>query len=218
MSNFKKIKLIFFSISFLLILFLIFFIWGHQVACFIKFEWVNKINNFINFINFDIIFLSLLLFLVFCIFLIFSIFLFINKKIIFGKNKFDILYEKISNDIKYSMLPPSLDVESEKMVDLARDVWRLKKHVLSLEDKVILEKLLYSVNRIEDYYKKHNVKVVDFTGSKYNQGMNLEVVHTKIDESNKSDEYFIKEVLEPAVFINEKMVYRSKIVKSNFIN
>ena len=92
------------------------------------------------------------------------------------------------------------DPKVDKLVDLAVDHWRLKKHIekikpqLSPED---IKRIDSSLRRFDNYLHENDVEVFDYSGRSANDGINIKIMSIEQDPSLKKP--IIKETITPAV-------------------
>ncbi|MBP9781071.1 hypothetical protein KBC89_00255 [Candidatus Woesebacteria bacterium] len=135
-----------------------------------------------------------------------------------GHDKFDELYKKISNEIKYAVAPKSimLNVNANDLVDLATEVWRIEQRLAKVVDIFPENKrkgLENSVNKLKRYILKYDIEIVDYTNQKYNDGLNLEVL--SIEKDSNLTEPIVKETIEPTILVKGQVVRKAKIVLSS---
>ncbi|MBQ9246689.1 hypothetical protein IJ182_10530 [bacterium] len=104
--------------------------------------------------------------------------------------------------------------EQQKLVDLALIYWSLKKYSNKLINENNLEEksrpLKSNLTKFENLLNSFNVKIIDYTDQKYNEGMNVDIIDTI-----KSDVAIplIKETIEPSITINDILVKRARVIK-----
>ena len=134
------------------------------------------------------------------LFLVISCFIALEKQMIEIKS---LLYDK------HVHFDPKID----KLVDLAIDHWRLKKHIdkvkpqLSPEDAKRIDN---SIRRIENYLHENDIDVSDYTGRSANDGINVDVVSVEQDPLLKKP--VIKETVIPAVSYKGSLRKKSQVV------
>jgi hypothetical protein len=141
---------------------------------------------------------------------------FFSRKII-SRNieKFEDLHKKISEDIKYAISPKfiELSVEINDLVDLAVEVWRIENRItksISELSENQLKGLENSLQKLRRYLEKYDIDIVDYKNTKYNDGLNLDIL--SIEKDSSITESRIKEVIEPTIMCKGQVVRRAKII------
>jgi len=95
---------------------------------------------------------------------------------------------------------------------LAIEIWRLKKKINKVGDIIgedSLKSISLSMNNIESFLEKNDLEVIDFTGHKYSDGINVDVL--SFNDENK-DTPIISETIEPMVKHQGSIVKRAKVI------
>lgn len=104
--------------------------------------------------------------------------------------------------------------DQQNLIDLALICWSLKKYSNKLINENNLEEksrpLKSNLTKFENLLNSFNVKIIDYTDQKYNEGMNVDIIDTI-----KSDIAIplIKETIEPSITINDILVKRARVIK-----
>lgn len=104
----------------------------------------------------------------------------------------------------------TLSQENKDLASLAIEIWRLEKKITKIGlsgDNV--QSIDNSISKIKIYLTKNKIEVTDFTGSSYNDGLNVDVLSIS-DE--KRDKPFISDTIEPMVKFNGNIVKRAKVI------
>lgn len=126
--------------------------------------------------------------------------------------------KEISLEIKKSVEPKFLEIaispNSNKIISLAIDIWRLEDKInniseLSNENK---EKLNVSINRIKKFINDQNIKIKWFTWEKYSEEINFYELKATEETDDKSKNNIIKDTIEPAVFVDWNLIKTAKII------
>lgn len=134
------------------------------------------------------------------LFLIISCFVAIEKQMMEIKS---LLYDK------HVHFDPKID----KLVDLAIDHWRLKKHIEKVKSQLSPEdtkRIDNSLRRVESYLHENDIEVSDYTNRSANDGINVDVVSVEQDPSLKKP--IIKETIIPAVSYKGSLRKKSQVV------
>ncbi|OGL22242.1 hypothetical protein A2707_02835 [Candidatus Saccharibacteria bacterium RIFCSPHIGHO2_01_FULL_45_15] len=107
----------------------------------------------------------------------------------------------------------SLIVQTQDLIDLAVEFWRLEKRFKKIEDKLSEDEnkaFRNSVEKLGRFVKKNHLEVIDYTGQTYNDGMNLDILASEKDSQLEQDIIF--ETHEPAVSHNGVLIRKAKVI------
>lgn len=110
---------------------------------------------------------------------------------------------------RYVQFDPKID----KIVDLAVDYWRLKKHLEKIRATLTSDdtkRIDNSLRRIENYLHENYIEINDYTGRTANDGINVEIVTVEQDANIKKP--VIKETIEPAVLYKGSLRKKSRVI------
>lgn len=100
---------------------------------------------------------------------------------------------------------------------LAIEVWKIEKRILKLEDRITkeeLQSLSFLVNRIYTILENYQIRVFDYNGQRYMEGMNgIEVM--AVENEWDSKDAIIGESITPVLEINGQLAQRSKVIIKN---
>jgi molecular chaperone GrpE (heat shock protein) len=130
-------------------------------------------------------------------------------------DKFEELYKKISEDIKYAVSPKfvELSLGVNDLVDLAVEVWRMEQRIIKSASSLPenqLKGLENSTQKLKRYLEKYDIEIVDYKNTKYNDGLNLDVLSVEKDPT--LSESRVKEVVEPTIMCKGQVVRKAKII------
>lgn len=130
-------------------------------------------------------------------------------------DKFEELYRKISEDIKYSVTPKfvELSLGVNDLVDLAVEVWRMEQRVAKSASSLPenqLKGLENSIQKLKRYLEKYDIQIVDYKDTKYNDGLNLDILSVEKDPT--LPEPRVKETVEPTIMCKGQVVRKAKII------
>ena len=116
---------------------------------------------------------------------IFVIALFLTKNDTARNGDAGDIYERIKNDIKFTF-EPMVDIQLgvEEIVDLAVEVWRMEQRLSKASEnipEIHQRSLSNSINRLKSYLNKYDVEIHDYTGQKYNDGLNFDILSREQD-------------------------------------
>lgn len=107
----------------------------------------------------------------------------------------------------------SLIVQTQDLIDLAVEFWRLEKRFKKIEDKLSEDEnkaFRNSVEKLGRFVKKNDLEVIDYTGQTYNDGMNLDILASEKDSQLEQDIIF--ETHEPAVSHRGVLIRKAKVI------
>lgn len=108
--------------------------------------------------------------------------------------------------------PATLCIGFKDICDLAVDVWRLRGRCrrtysfIADNDKRSIED---SLERLSVFLEKNGVEIIDYTGQRFNEGLNIEILAS---EKNVAYANTVKETLEPTVLIGGKLFKKAKVI------
>ena len=143
----------------------------------------------------------------------FLVFIVLKKKN--SIDKFEELYKKISEDIKYAVSPKfvELSLGVNDLVDLAVEVWRMEQRIAKSASGLPenqLKGLENSVQKLRRYLEKYDIEIVDYKNTKYNDGLNLDILSVEKDPSLLEPK--VKEIVEPTIMCKGQVVRKAKII------
>jgi hypothetical protein len=106
-----------------------------------------------------------------------------------------------------------LSPKSADIVELAIEVWRINNRVMKAATGLTdIQKrgLDSSLQKFVKFLDHYDVKIVDHTGEKYNEGMNVEVLSFEKDPNVKVST--IKETIEPSITCKGHVIKKGKII------
>jgi hypothetical protein len=126
-----------------------------------------------------------------------------------------IAISRVRLQVAHSVEPKFLEisVDANSLVELAIEVWRLKKRLEKAEAKMTEDQakaLQNSYSKLLRYLDKNDIGITDYSDQKYNEGMNLDVLAVEKDKSLKQP--VIKETHEPAVTLKGKLIRKAKVI------
>jgi hypothetical protein len=108
----------------------------------------------------------------------------------------------------------SLCFEKGELYSLAIEVWRLKKRVNKIQISLGSDEakaINNSIDKMELFLNKKNIKVLDYTNVPYNEGLNVDVLSI---EKGSNAKPLISETIEPSVTQDGKVIKRAKVIVS----
>ena len=129
--------------------------------------------------------------------------------------KLDGIYNKIKEDIKFAVAPKFIELSLgvSDLTDLAVEVWRMEQRIIKSASNLPenqLKGLESSVQKLRRYLEKYDIEIVDYKNTKYNDGLNLDVLSVEKDPS--LTEPVVKETVEPTIMCKGQVVRKAKII------
>ena len=129
--------------------------------------------------------------------------------------KLEKLHTKVQNDIKAFVAPNfiSLAPNTDDFIQFAIEIWRLDQKITKTADSLPenqAKSLGNSVDKMKRYLEKYDIAIVDYTGQKFNDGLNLDVLSGKVD-----NESIIQETVEPTIMYRGQVIRKAKIILPN---
>jgi hypothetical protein len=108
-----------------------------------------------------------------------------------------------------------LSPKSADIVELAVEVWRMNNRLIKIEGLTEAQQRGFdsSLQKFVKFLDRYDVKIIDHTGEKYNEGMNVDVLSFESDSSLKTS--MIKETIEPSVTCKGHIIKKGKIIVVN---
>ncbi len=130
---------------------------------------------------------------------------------------------RIKGAIKSSIEPKFLDIaispESQKLISLAIDVWRLEWKIYNSgipKDWVEAEKIKTSLERLKKFTNDYGISIRDFIWEKYVNEINFLELKWTEETTDSSKDWIIKDTIEPVVYINWTVVKTAKVIVYKF--
>ncbi len=125
------------------------------------------------------------------------------------------LSKKNRQKVKYPTQTRFINISpsARKMINLAIEIWRIKKRVNKINTKLSEnEQRMFqnSLRNLDQFIGDYDLEVIDYTGREYNEGMNLEVESIEGDKSK--EKFVIVETLEPTVLHKGEIIKKSKVI------
>jgi len=149
-------------------------------------------------------------------FLISTIFNIVILYFIYKSNK--VIKFKIKDSIYPKFLEIAISPESNKLINLWIDTWRLDsrlREISNLSD-IEKEKLENSISRVKKYISDYNFEIKGFNWDKYSEEVNIYELKAT-DETDKQElDWIIKDTIEPAVINKWNIIKQAKIIVYKF--
>ena len=108
-----------------------------------------------------------------------------------------------------------LSPKSADIVELAVEVWRMNNRLMKVEGLTETQQRGFdsSLQKFGKFLDRYDVKIIDHTGEKYNEGMNVDVLSYEKDPNVRFP--MIKETIEPSVTCKGHIIKKGKIIVVN---
>lgn len=131
---------------------------------------------------------------------------------------------KLENPLNYSHNNSNLDsvqnsAESKKLLaEFALNIWRIDTKVKSANLSQT-RAITSSIKRIYELLESHQIAIKDYTNTKYNDGLNIDVVEcVRVDAVDSTDIHeMILETLSPSIIIDGEIYKKAKVIKETKI-
>jgi len=138
-----------------------------------------------------------------------------NARQSIAPDKFDELYTKLSQEIKFSVAPKSLQlsVSANELVELALEIWRMEQRLMKITDslsEIHRKGFENSILKLKKYISNYDVEIVDYTNQKFNDGLNLDVL--SVEKNPAVATPTVKETVEPTILVKGQVVKKAKII------
>jgi hypothetical protein len=121
------------------------------------------------------------------------------------------LREGIRNAIQPQ--PAGVSCSIEELSEMAVDLWRLERRVEKIRGQLPESHILafeHTIHRFRRLLDKYQIEIVDLTGRKYYEGLNVEIL--SIQKSPGLAEPLITETIEPSIVHGGKVVKRARVI------
>lgn len=161
------------------------------------------------------IFIAIVALAILCLFVFVYFFTRKSSHQVEGPDKFDELYKKISEEIKYAVAPKSINLSASvaELVELATEVWRIEQRLAKVSDTLPENQrkgLENSVHKFRRYISNYDIEIIDYTNQKFNDGLNLDVLSVEKDPAVATPT--VKETVEPTILVKGQVVKKAKII------
>jgi len=130
-------------------------------------------------------------------------------------DRFDELYFKLSQEIKFAVAPKSLQlsVSTNDLVELAVDIWRIEQRLTKVAELLPenhKKGLENSMHKLRKYITNYDVEIIDYTNQNFNDGLNLDILSVEKDSTVTGST--VKETVEPTIMIKGQVAKKAKII------
>jgi Holliday junction resolvasome RuvABC ATP-dependent DNA helicase subunit len=132
------------------------------------------------------------------------------------KSRVETLDSTKEHSAQHQALFVDLSPKSADIVELAVEVWRINNRIMKAgSDLSEIQKrgLESSLKKFIKFLDSYDIKIVDHTAEKYNEGMNVDVVSFVKDQNVKTA--LIKETIEPSIICKGYVIKKGKVIVIN---
>lgn len=101
----------------------------------------------------------------------------------------------------------------ENIVELSQIVWSIQKFSKRLFSEEGMENkgraLKSNIAKLEEFLKSQQIEIIDYSGIKYSDGMNINIIdEVKLKEKSQEDECIkrIKEMISPTILVKNELI------------
>ena len=119
-------------------------------------------------------------------------------------------------DIQPHAIFVDLSPKTADIVELAVEVWRINNRITKASSNLTeIQKrgIESSLQKFIRFFDKYEIKIIDHTGEKYNEGTNVDVLSFERDENIKTP--MVKETIEPSITCKGHVIKKGKIIVIN---
>ena len=101
---------------------------------------------------------------------------------------------------------------------LAIEIWRLEKRFEKVKDDMTkgeksgITSISDQIQRIKDVLKKQEVEICEHTGTAYNDGLSLKVLHIEEIDGLHEGKMQIIETIKPSVYLKGKVIFLGEVI------
>lgn len=101
---------------------------------------------------------------------------------------------------------------------LAIEIWRLEKRFEKVKDDMTkgeksgITSISDQIQRIKDVLKKQEVEICEHTGTAYNDGLSLKVLHIEEIDGLPEGKMQIIETIKPSVYLKGKVIFLGEVI------
>jgi len=111
-----------------------------------------------------------------------------------------------------------LNLSLEVVSSLALEIWRLEKRLNKIKNIMgetfgnDSDSVFDQIQRIKDFFAKHEIELREHTGENYNDGLSLKAIHFETDKNMPKNTMKIIETVKPTVSLNGKIISHGEVV------
>jgi hypothetical protein len=122
---------------------------------------------------------------------------------------------ELKEEIQQSVIPKFIEYSqgTKDLAEMATDVWRIEKRLENVKPHISesqVKAFENSVGRLKRILSKSDIEVFDYSGQKYNEGLNVDIFTKEKDPSVTSP--YIREMIEPTILCRGTIIKRGKVI------
>lgn len=119
--------------------------------------------------------------------------------------------------VKKHFVRIDVSMNTNELIDLAQQIWKIETKLNEVEiSETKLRAIKSALSKIYSIFSLYNLKIKDYTGEKYNEGLNVEIRATVKEE--KIIFPYIKETISPMITIDNNIIKKAEVIKAININ
>jgi len=144
----------------------------------------------------------------FIMLLVYFLYIEIRSEIVKAQQKMELL-------IRSSVEPKFIEFSQEvnDIALLATEIWRIKSKISKISSELTdsqKRSIEASIDKFTTYLSQRDIEIIDYTGLKYNDGLNLDVL--SINEGVDMEDAKIIETVEPAISYKGRVTRKAKVI------
>ena len=141
----------------------------------------------------------------------------ISTLVLFYRYKKDIL-KYVKQSIEPKFLEIAISPETNKIINLWVDIWRLESRINEVINisNIEKEKLGNSIRRVKKYISDYEFEIKGFNWDKYSEEINIYELKATEDTDKSELDWIIKDTIEPAVRNKWNIIKQAKIIVYKF--
>jgi hypothetical protein len=123
--------------------------------------------------------------------------------------------DAVKDEIRSSVQPHFIEysAETKDLADMAVDVWKLEKRLGTIKQNLPVDQVKSfenSIARLKRVLAKCEIEILDYTGKKYNEGLNVDILSIEKDQALAFPH--IREMIEPAILCKGTIIKKGKVI------
>jgi len=101
---------------------------------------------------------------------------------------------------------------------LAIEIWRLEKRINKAKDGMAKDEnkgaisIIDQIQRIKDIFKKQEIKICEYTGTAYNDGLSLKALHFEEIDGLPKGTMKVIETVKPSVYFKGQVIFHGEVI------
>lgn len=101
------------------------------------------------------------------------------------------------------------------LCSLLVEFWRLKRRLSEFQKQNVesdLSRVLEEIERMDDILVNEDIKIKDYSGQSYENGMSVKVIYTEKDTEKKEGSCLISETIKPTIYYKGKVLVLGEVI------